>query len=443
MKRHLYVKLQDWRTSKNRTPLILRGARQVGKSYLLKQFGKNDFSHYHHFDFERNKNKLVPLFSKSLDANEIIENLSIMIGTQIDIKNDLVIFDEIQSCPEALNSLKYFCEDLPELAICAAGSLLGITFGEISFPVGKVCYLDLYPLNFEEFLMNKNNDLLYNAFLSSLEKCSVSTLVHTELLECLKEYYVIGGMPAVVRAYLMEKNKVDGFKLARIMQKQLVDSYINDINKHSGKINALHISSVLENIPIQLVSNVDTSVQRYRFKDVIPKRKGFADFQGPIDWLCKAGLIIKVPVCLKSKVPLKAFCKNNIFKLYLFDIGILGAMLELSPNSIYNEDYGLIEGFFAENFVATELLSTGHDQLYSWTERNSEIEFIIDIEGELLPLEVKSGIRVKAQSLKQYILKYNPSKAVIVSSKALKISENIVQYYPLYFSSKYNCFLKK
>ena len=387
-----------------------------------------------YIDFERNKDKLVPIFSGSLEPKEIISNLSILISKQINIEKDLVIFDEIQSCPEALNSLKYFCEDMPLLCLCAAGSLLGITFSEQSFPVGKVCYLDLHPLNFEEFLMNSQKPLLYEAYLKGLSTGNVSPYVHIEIWSCLKEFYVVGGMPAIVREYFSESHKVNGFKKARDMQKQLVDSYINDINKHSGKINALHISSVFENIPIQLVSNIDASVKRYRFKDVVPKKNSFADLQGPIDWLVKAGLVIKVSICEKAQIPLKAFCKNNIFKLYIFDIGILGAMLEISPHSIFNEDYGLLKGFFSENYVANEFAVSCEHDLYSWTERNSEIEFLTFQDGEITPVEVKSGLRVKAQSLKQYLLKYEPKKAIIISAKELQMKDCGLQYFPLYYS---------
>jgi predicted AAA+ superfamily ATPase len=437
MKRKLYSHLLAWKDSKTRVPLIMRGARQVGKSYLLKEFGKNEFNRCHHFDFEKSGKALIPLFKEGLSPDVIIKNLSLFAGVQIDSERDLVIFDEIQNCPEALTSLKYFCEDMPGLFICAAGSLLGISLSSSSFPVGKVCYLDLYPMNFEEFLLNGGEDLLYETFCEALTDAGSSSLVHSKLWEKLKEFYVVGGMPGIVSQYFSYSGRqAEGMQQARHLQRELLRDYQNDFSKHSGKINALHISSVFENIPIQLASHMDGSVQRFRFKDVIPARQGHAALEGPIDWLLKAGLVYKVPVCQKAQLPLKAFTKTNIFKLFIFDIGILGCMLELDPKTLVLQEYGLMKGFFAENYVACELTASGERQLYSWSERNSEIEFIKDLEGQIVPIEVKSGIRTKAQSMRQYIAKYAPPLAVMISGNRLGLQNQKVLNYPLYYAGR-------
>jgi len=418
-------------------PLILRGARQVGKSYVLAEFGENEFDRCHHFDFEKDGKELVPLFQEGLSPDALMRNLSLFEGVQIDPARDLVIFDEIQNCPEALTSLKYFCEDLPELFICAAGSLLGISLSDASFPVGKVCYLDLYPMSFEEFLLNSGEDMLHEAFQDSILKGSVNSLIHGRLWEKLKEFYVVGGMPRVVSEYFAFSDKtVDGMIHARHLQQRLLRDYQSDFSKHSGKTNALHIGSVFENIPLQLASHVDGSVRRFRFKDVIAGKKGYAAMEGPIAWLLKAGLVYKVPVCQRAQLPLKAFTKPNMFKLFIFDIGLLGCMLELDPKTLVLQDYGLIKGFFAENYVACELAASGENQLYSWSERNSEIEFIKDLEGQIVPIEVKSGTRTKAQSMRQYIQKYAPQVAVMVTGNPLSLQDQKVLNYPLYYAGR-------
>jgi hypothetical protein len=223
---------------------------------------------------------------------------------------------------------------------------------------------------------------------------------------------------------------------ARRIQTNLVESYASDFSKHSGKTNALHIRSVFENVPQQLASHVNDSTKRFRFKDVIPGKTGYRSLEGPIDWLIQAGLIYKVPICQRADLPLKAFTKPNIFKLYLLDIGLLGAMLELSPATLITQDYGLFKGFFAENYVATEFAAAGERTLYSWTERNSEIEFLADINGQICPIEVKAGHRTKAQSLRQFFIKYNPESAVMISGKPLDLGARRTKSCPLYYAGK-------
>jgi len=425
-----------WKDTRRRKPLILRGARQVGKSYILSEFGKNEFPAYHRFDFEENGNELIPLFEESLNPKKLLQNLAIYQGKSI-AKTDLVIFDEIQNCPRALTSLKYFCEELPEQPVCAAGSLLGVALSEGSYPVGKVCYLDLFPMNFEEFLMNSGQDLLYEAYDFSWEEKNVSPVVHSKLWDTLKEYYVVGGMPEVAGTFFgYGEQKADGMLAVREKQSALILSFLEDFTKHSGAVNAAHIAGVFENIPRQLSGYVDTSVKRYRFKNVLPGKKGFSSLAGPLHWLEKAGLIHKVPVCSCAEVPFQTFCKANLFKLFVFDVGLLGCMLGLSPNGLMMQDYGLTKGFFAENFVAGEFKAAGERALYSWAERNSEIEFLLERDGEIIPVEVKSGSRTKAQSLRQYLLKYSPRRAIKVSGKPLSSPEGPIFNIPLYSSGR-------
>ncbi len=435
MRRSAYNALLAWKKSNHRMPLLLQGARQVGKSYLLESFGKKEFKNYHIFNFEQDSG-LTKIFTQDLTPKKILFELSLHLNKKIAPKTDLVIFDEIQECPRAITSLKYFCENAPELALCCAGSLLGVKLSTESFPVGKVAFLDLYPMSFEEFLLARDEKMLLELLPSALEIGNLSEVAHIRLWEKLKEYFVTGGMPQVVSTYIsMHEDKAEAMRQARVLQKGLIESYYKDFAKHSGKTNAIHIVSVFENVPMQLAKTFEGSVKRYKFKDVIHKKRSFSELQGPIDWLEKAGLLIKVKICNRSELPLEAFCKDNFFKLLFFDIGLLGCMLDLSPESVLQQDYGITKGYFAENYVAQELVAAGYKRLYSWTERNSEIEFMRVIDGKIVPVEVKAGTRVQAKSLKQYILKYSPDIAIKISGNPLTLGKNqAIRNIPLYLA---------
>jgi len=433
MKRLLYDKLSQWKNSPKRLPLILRGARQVGKTYLLKAFGETEFEEMHYLDFERDREQLAQVFESSLSPQRLLNDLSFVVRTRIDPGKALLVFDEIQNCPRALTSLKYFAEELPNLAICAAGSLLGTSLSTESFPVGKVTFLDLYPMNFEEFLLNTADELEYQALQTVFEPNVASKIVHQKLWEHLKRYYVTGGMPSVVLTYLRSADTgIETFNEVRDVQRQLLDTYMRDFNKHAGKVNAAHIGMVFEDIPRQISSVLDGSIQRYRFKDVVPGKRRFADLQGPIHWLVKAGLTHIVYPCSKPELPLKAFTKSNMFSLRLLDVGLLGCILDLSPSTILLEDYGQTKGFFAENFVACEWLASGERDLYSWSHGESEIEFLRIIENHVIPVEVKSGLRTRVQSLRQYIQKYSPPFAVKITANPFNTGDSRILNIPLY-----------
>jgi len=433
MKRQLYTQLISWRDSNTRKPLLLKGARQVGKSYLLEIFGKNEFEHTHIFNFEQNLN-LSKIFQVDLVPERILRELSLVAGKSINRENDLVIFDEIQECPKALTSLKYFNEEMKELALCSAGSLLGVKLSKESFPVGKVEFLHLYPMTFQEFLMAVGEDLLIEYFVAAEPENPLPEIAHDMLWQLLKEYFITGGMPQVVGEYIqLRTTPVEARNNVRKLQQALIESYYKDFAKHAGNNNSMHIVSVFENIPRQLSKNMDGSVKRFRFKDVIQKKKSFVELQGPIDWLVQAGLAIKVKVCNRAELPIEAFCKANTFKLFVFDVGLLGCMLDLPVEAIVSEDYGITKGYFAENFVAQELIAAGAKNLYSWTERNSEIEFLRICHEEIIPFEVKAGTHTQAKSLQQYIKKYSPEEAIIFSRKNIGRKENsIIRNVPLY-----------
>jgi len=437
MKRSALGYLISWKIKKDRKPLVIKGARQVGKTWLMKEFGKKNFTNFHYFDFEREKDKWTPVFESDIDPETILRNLSLISNRVIDIDNDLLIFDEIQNIPKALTSLKYFYDEMPKLAVCAAGSLLGIILSDESYPVGKVEYFNLRPLNFREFLTNYGNELLFDEFARSLKNKTISEPVHLKLMETLREYLITGGMPEIVNYYLQNKGKDPAlFNLIRKKQTDLITSFQADFSKHAGKINSLHISTVYQNIATQLAENMDDSTKRFRFKDSIKGKKSYSTLSGPIDWLVNAELIIKVHICNRAELPLKAFCKDNIFKLYYNDIGLLGAMLELPPAAIILDNYGMNKGYFMENFVTAELLNSTDSKLYSWSERNSEIEFLMNIGKYIVPVEVKSGTRTKAKSLQQYILKYNPEKAIILCGKRFSDSDKTKLEVPLYYAGE-------
>ncbi len=436
MKRLLYADLVKWKESLARKPLILRGARQTGKSYLLAEFGRKEFADFHLFDFEKDGRELTALFEETLDPKRLIQSLGLYQEKPIE-SSSLIIFDEIQSCPRALTSLKYFCEELPEQAVCAAGSLLGVAVLESAYPVGKVMHLDLFPMNFEEFLLNSGQNLLLEAFYSCWDERRVSSVVHSKLWDSLKEYYVTGGMPEAVAVFLSHGDrKTAGLLAARGVQSELLYSFMRDFAKHSGSINAAHITAVYEDVPQQLFGYVDASVKRYRFKHAVPGVRGFAQLEDPIGWLEKAGLLHKVSICRRAEVPFQAFVKPNIFKLFVSDVGLLGCMLKLSPNVLINQDYGTTKGFFAENFVATEFVAGGESKLYSWNERNSEIEFLLCDDEAVIPVEVKSGRRTHSQSLRQFFIKYSPQRAIRISGNPLAIGDKPVLDIPLYYSGK-------
>lgn len=400
---------------------------------MLKEFAKAEFSSFHYFNFEQDR-RLLSIFNAKLDTKKILDDLSILAGKKINSATDCIIFDEIQECSRALTSLKYFCEDMPELAVLSAGSLLGVALSQESFPVGKVDFLHLYPMTFQEFLIALEDEMGLQLIDRAVRTGEMSLVGHEHLWSRLKEYYITGGMPEVVATYLSLKDAdaVTRFEKIRHVQQNLIDSYNKDFAKHAGKVNSMHILAVFENVPVQLARNIDGSVQRFQFKDVVPRKKGFAALQGPITWLEQAGLIIKVKICNRAEIPLESFCQKNIFKLYLIDIGLLGCMLRLPQEALVAQDYGMTKGYFAESFVAQELLAQGQP-LYSWSEVTSEIEFLNLFGSKIVPIEVKAGHRTKARSLGQFLLRYKPKRAIKLSAKPLNLNrDNLVQNYPLY-----------
>ncbi|MFH1429495.1 MAG: AAA family ATPase [Candidatus Margulisiibacteriota bacterium] len=438
MKRTIEAELFKWNNKPDRKPLVLRGARQVGKTYSLKYFGEHYFPSFHYINFEKDES-LASIFEKDLDPKRIVKDLSFYLNTSIDLKNDLLIFDEIQYVPKALTSLKYFYEEYPSLAICCAGSLLGLHLSDDAFPVGKVEFLNMYPMSFEEFLLAAG-DARSIEILSELNiKSVISDIIHDHLWEELKKYFVVGGLPEVVKTYIDDiDNQFDAMNRVRAKQNDLIMAYIADMAKHSGKQNAMHIERIWRNIPAQLARAQDGTSAKYQFKGVVPGIKRYAKLAGSLDWLETAGLIIKTYIINKGEIPFSAYSKESQFKLYLFDVGILGALSELPVNIILDYDYGSYKGYFAENFAAQEFLYSGVQSLYCWQGRTSEVEFVREYEGDILPIEVKSGWVTQSKSLKIFAEKYEAKYRSILSANNFKIDfTNKVHRYPIYLASRF------
>jgi len=436
MKRKIWRDLISWKKSLARKPLILRGARQVGKTYILKKFGKEQFPRCHYFNFEK-ETGLSKIFEKNLNPLRILDELSFFSNDSIN-KNDLLIFDEIQNTPRALTSLKYFNEEIPHLAICAAGSLLGIQLSSDPFPVGKVHFLDIFPLTFEEFLLGIG-DLKSYRFIQNIKTyVSIPEVIHDHLWEQLKKYFIIGGLPEIVNIYRKEDDFYLAINKIREKQNDLITAYIADMAKHSGKKNAMHIERLWRNVPQQLAKEQDGSAPKFKFKGIIAGLNRFAKLAGIIDWLSTTGLIIKAHIINKAALPFSTYTSENTFKLYLFDVGLLGALSNLSPKTILDYEYGSYKGYFAENFIAQEFLASNIKNLYCWKENTSEVEFVREVDGNILPIEVKSGWVTQSKSLKSFADKYNPLYRIIFSAKNLYTDkEKRIFKLPLYMASKF------
>jgi predicted AAA+ superfamily ATPase len=417
MKRLILKNLQEWRSSKTKKPLIVDGVRQVGKTYILQEFGKG-FAACHYFNFEKEK-QLAKIFEPDLDPKRIVKELALAKGIQVNSSKDLVIFDEIQECPKALTSLKYFNEELPELALSSAGSLLGVHLNGASFPVGKVDLLNLRPMNFEEFLMALGEDRIIEVLHQGI-RSGIPGVLHDKLWGFFLHYLVVGGLPEVVVGYRKSRdNLVDAFAKVREIQNNLITGYLADMAKHSGKVNAMHLERTFKSVPEQLSREQDGSAPKFKFKGIVPNVRSYERLANVIDWLEKAGLVIKVPICNKGMLPFSAYTKENTFKLFMFDVGILGALSNLSPKTIIDYEYGTYKGYFAENFVLQELYAKRNETVYSWQENTAQIEFLAEEDGKIIPIEVKAGNSIKSKSLGVFFKKYNPETRIRVTGLPL------------------------
>lgn len=426
--RKIVDRLEDWKSRSRRDPLLLDGARQVGKTHTVKHlFGPEHFRRVWHFDFQRHP-ELSEAFKKGLSPVTILESLEANFDATIDLERDLIFFDEIGDCQPALNSLKYFSELMPEAFVCASGSNIGLLE---SFPVGKVEILGMFPLCFEEFLMASRQSKLLDAF----QDRRFSPGVHGKFWDLLLDYYFVGGMPKAVDSWFSDSGSIsDRIKKVRQIHHDLVGGYRLDFGKYAGKLNAQHINAIFSNVPRQLASDHDDSVKRYRFKNIVEKKSSYRDLRRPIDWLETAKLVRKCyPISGRPEMPLAVQARPNIFRLFLFDVGLLGHMLDLDYADQRRQDFRF-KGFIAENFVQTELnYACAEYPTYGWAESQAEVEFLHRCRnGEIIPVEVKSGSRSRARSLRSYLNRYNPTRAIKLVGSAGGENDGTVQTWPLY-----------
>jgi len=431
MKRDIYLNLLNWQNSKDRKPLILSGARQVGKTYILKKFAENSYQNYVYINFEQQK-ELSSLFESNIDPAIIIQSLSLLMETTITPKETLVIFDEIQDCPNALTSLKYFNETANEYHLIAAGSLLGVMLGqERGYPVGKVSTLELFPLTFFEFLTAIGKDALRDN-LEGIKtvKDKPTEPIHNQLIDLLSTYFITGGMPEAIKKYKETKDLI----LVREIQGELLRGYRSDFAKYATPSDAVKISMIWESLPAQL----SRENKKFSFKEV-SKNARSREYISSIKWLIDAGLVYKLENSESPLVPLKAYKNANVFKLYFFDTGLLGALCELEPKlSLDKEElFKFYKGAITENYVVQELLASNKRQLAYWTSsRTAEIDIICEFESQVFPLEVKSGRRTKSKSMSVYVKKNHPPIISRTSKNNLARDTNNINY-PLYLISKF------
>jgi len=427
MKRSAYKHLLEWKNSKNRKPLVLQGARQVGKTYLVEMFGKAEYKNYIHLNFEQDKN-LHSLFDKSLNPDVLVDNLSLYIGKKIVSKDTLLFFDEIQVAPAVLTSLKYFMEQAPQYHVIAAGSLLGISIGkESSFPVGKVNFLSLYPMSFNEYLIAMGEELLAGKLGKMKIPEPFPEAVHNRLLDLLKTYLFLGGMPEVIQDYIDNKDIAS----VRLIQNEILEAYKRDFSKYTKKGQAIKTSEFWNSIPGQLAREN----KKFKYGDV-RKNARSSMYEQTVEWLRKAGLINTVYNISSPKIPLAAYADYSKFKVYLHDVGLLGAELDISselivsPTAIFSE----FNGAFIENFIAQELVCHGFIKLFYWTSKSdAEVDFVIEEAGQIYPIEVKSGMSRNIKSLRSYADKYKPATIIRSSPRNFVQSGDFVNI-PLYAS---------
>lgn len=424
MRRFAMDILTNWKNKENRKPLIIMGARQVGKTWLMKEFGKKCYEKVAYISFYHNQ-RMNAVFDVDFDIERIIMNLNIESGVTITPGNTLIILDEIQNTPNVLESLKYFCEEAPEYHIVAAGSLLGVAIhGGISYPVGKVDLLDLYPLNFREFLCAMGEESL--AEVLSTKDYQIIDNFSDKYLFLLKNYYYTGGMPAVVDAFRLHRD----YGEVRQIQRDIVRQYEGDFGKHIETKTLPRIRMVWDSIPMQLAKE-----NKKFFFGQIKKGARSSEFEIAIQWLLDCGLIYKVNRVNEPHIPLKAYKNMNAYKLFMLDVGLLGALSDLPAETILegNDIFIEFKGALTEQYVLQQLISdTPYTPYYYGTEKATfEQDFLVQKEKDVVPIEVKAETNIRSQSLKAYCDKFHPKEAVRFSTLKYKEQDWMVNI-PLY-----------
>ena len=424
MYRYAMENLCEWKNKKNRKPLIIEGARQVGKTWLMKEFGKQEYTNTVYINFDSNS-RMAELFSADLDITRILREIEIYTGKKINSEDTLIIFDEVQEVPKALSSLKYFYEDAPEYHVICAGSLLGIALhGGTSFPVGKVEFMKLFPMSFREFLTATGKEQ-YVELLEQKDHQMISSFKQI-YIDALKEYYYVGGMPEAVLSYSQAHDLED----VRNIQNMILAAYEQDFSKHAPVSIVPKIRMVWNSIPSQLAKE-----NRKFIYGLLRKGARAKDYETAIMWLIDCGLIHKVSRITTPNLPLKAYEDLKAFKLYLVDIGLLGALAGLKQSALLdgNDMFVEFKGALTEQYVLQQLVTDPDIGIYYYTNDrgNCEIDFLIDDGDKVIPMEVKAELNLKAKSLKTYREKYSPEVAVRTSMADYKENDGLVDM-PLY-----------
>ena len=424
MQRYALKHLINWKNKKNHKPLVIQGARQVGKTWLMQEFGKKYYEQVAYINFDVDV-KSREIFDIDYDTERLIMDIGLATKTKINAENTLIIFDEIQECPRALTSLKYFRENAPQYDIIVAGSMLGVACHEgTGFPVGKVSFMNLFPLSFEEFLLAMGEE----RFVELLNKKDFKTikLFNNKYEKLLKQYCYVGGMPEIVQDFVENKD----FESVRNLQKEILSAYEEDFTKHIPANTVAKIRLLWKSIPAQL------SKENKKFIYGAAKEGARArDFEAALSWLINSGLVYRVNKITKPDLPITAYEDFNSFKLFVLDVGLLGAMTDLQANTIIdgNRIFEEFKGAIAEQYVLQQFKTIKDLPVFYWSNETSraEIDFVIQIKSDVVPVEVKAERNLQAKSLKVYMEKFKPNYAIRTSMADYKKTDNLIDL-PLY-----------
>lgn len=436
MKRKIYNELIKWKKEDINTPLMVVGARQIGKTYTIDEFCKNEFIKYIYINLLNNK-EIIEIFKENINTEEKIKKMELSLGHTIDYENTIIFFDEIQESEELISALKFFFESKVSYKIICAGSLLGVKINRFhsSFPVGKVRIINMYPMNFEEFLWAMD----YEIAIPEIKRCyqenvKMSDSIHEKLLNYYRMFLCVGGMPRMVLS-LKETQKI--LEVDKSIASNIYKEYLMDMNKYVTNVTeGIKNETIYNSIPSQL-ANLSNKFQYGKINNNARKR----DYETSLDWLISSKMVLRSNLVKKVEIPLKAYIDDDYFKLYLSDIGLLVSILEIRYNDIMLNKEFMYKGVLAENYVATELIHN-YETLYYWQSGNrAEIDFLINAKDGIIPIEVKANTNNNSKSLNLYMEKYKPSFAIRISSKNFGFENNIksVPLYATFCISEFEC----
>ncbi len=424
MYRKIYEELLKWKED-YKLPLMLIGARQTGKTYILENFCKKEFNNYLYINIEKEEN-IANIFDSTLDPEEIIEKIEILKGITINVENTIIFLDEIQKSERAITSLKYFAESDKPYKIVCAGSLLGVKINRFdsSFPVGKVVIKYMFPLDFEEYLIALNEEKLINEIKTCYkENKKMLEPIHEKALDLYKKYLIIGGMPAMVKNFIDSDKKIN--KVDYEIQENIITSYLADMNKYTENSEGIRNNKIYNSIPKELARENNT----FKFS-LVDKSARLERYKSSLEWLEASNIVLMCNLVNKTSSPLKVYKEDEKFKLYLSDPGLLRSLSNIDYTEILLDKNEMYKGVLTENYVACELYNKFRE-LYYYTFSKYEIDFLIKIDGSIIPVEVKSGRRVNSKSLNNYIEKYKPEYSIRISTKNFGL-ENNIKSVPLY-----------